>query len=71
MKILTVDSRLVDHRRIRRKVYRVLRIIRAKGYGVNGVDNNVRIHRNAALHDLKHGLKRLQRRLDRLGGRCE
>lgn len=64
MKIATMDGRTLDHRRIRRTVYRTLRVIRAKGYGVNGVDDNIRRHRNVALYDLKRGLKRHQRRLD-------
>lgn len=66
MKIRTMDGRLVDHRRIRRNVYRTLRLIRAKGYGVNGVDANVKMHRMVALYTLKTGLHRHQRRMDLL-----
>lgn len=69
MKILCADGKTLDHRRIRRNVYRVLRIIREKGYGVNGVDSNIRKHRHVALYDLKRGLRRHQKRLNALRGK--
>lgn len=67
MKIQTLTGHWVDHRRIRRGVYRTLRIIRAKGYGqatTGGVDGNIRRHRNLALHRLKHQLRYHQRQLN-------
>lgn len=63
MKIRTMTGRLVDHRRIRRNLYRLLPVIRAKGYGED-VDRNIRRHRNLALYRLKHQLRYHQRRLD-------
>ena len=67
MKILSMSGELIDHRHIRRKVYRVLRIIRTKGYGqpeTGGVDGNIRRHRNMAIYSLKRALNRHQRRLN-------
>lgn len=67
MKMCTLTGRIVDHRRIRRNLYRTLRVIRAKGYGqpeTGGVDGNIRRHRNLALYRLKHQLRYHQRRLD-------
>lgn len=67
MKIQAMDGRIVDHRRIRRNVYRLLRVIRKKGYGQaesGGVDGNIRRHRNIALYRLKRQLRYHQRVLD-------
>lgn len=67
MKIKTADGRTLDHRRIRRTVYKTLIVIRRKGYGhaaPGGIDGNIRRHRNIALHRLKHQLRYHQRRLD-------
>lgn len=69
MKIQTVDGRIMDHRRIRRGVYRTLVTIRAKGYGqpeTGGIDGNIRRFRNLALYRLRSQLKYHQRRLDAL-----
>ena len=62
-----MSGKVVDHRHIRRGVYRTLRLIREKGYGqpeTGGVDGNIRRHRNLALYNLKRALKRHQRRLN-------
>lgn len=67
MKIQTVDGRTVDHRRIRRTVYKTLRVIRLKGYGqpdTGGVDGNIRRFRNLALYRLKNRLRIHQNKLN-------
>lgn len=72
MKITTVDGRTVDHRRIRRGVYRTLRTIRRKGYGQpenGGVDGNIRRHRNLALYRLKNRLRIHQNKLNAMAKR--
>lgn len=67
MKLTNANGVLIDHRRIRRGVYKTLHVIRARGYGqphTGGVDGNIRRHRNIALYRLKHQLRKHQNKLN-------